>query len=138
MIDDIEDVLRRSLADHADQAPAGVGLAERIVATAGSVVTPRRRSPRWRTWGLPLVAAGAVAAVVTALLATSALHHSAGSGIGDASAGRVAVGSDLPGRERVESEPDGGGIHTCPAEHGTRPVPGRPAGRCRASSRSST
>lgn len=67
--DPVADALRASLAAHAQEAPKGDLLAERIISAAdrqpGRAEQPGRRT--WRTWALPLVAAGAVAAVVGAV-----------------------------------------------------------------------
>ncbi len=78
---DIEKALRASLAEHAKRAPAADALAEQIIAAADH---PRPvhdlhgpRQHRWRAWTLPAIAAGAVAAVVGAVFATSQLHHRA-------------------------------------------------------------
>lgn len=75
---DIEEALRASLAAHARQAPDGAGLIDDIIRTAaGPTPTDIRRARRWGTWTLPLVAAGAVAAVAIALVGVSQGHHSA-------------------------------------------------------------
>lgn len=65
--DDIEARLRASLADQAHRAPDGGPLSEQILASVANA--PRHGQPlaersRWRTWGLPLVAAAAVAAAI--------------------------------------------------------------------------
>jgi hypothetical protein len=78
---DIEAALRASLAAHARQAPAGELLAERIIDDA-LLARPTRdfhrpRGARWRTWTLPLIAAGSVAAIVGAVVGVSHLQHSA-------------------------------------------------------------
>jgi len=76
---DIETALRASLAEHARHAPAADVLAERII--AGAQRQPpereRRRSRQWRTWTLPLIAAGSVAAVAAALVGVTQFHRSA-------------------------------------------------------------
>ncbi len=76
---DIEAALRASLAAHAKAAPAAGTLPERIVAEVDhlSPAQPPRRPRQWRTWTLPLVAAGAVAAVAVALVGVSQFHHDA-------------------------------------------------------------
>jgi photosystem II stability/assembly factor-like uncharacterized protein len=71
--DPVVDALRASLHEHARQTPAADGLAERIIASV-DIRPPARdvhRTPRrgWRTWTLPLVAAGSVAAVVGGAIA---------------------------------------------------------------------
>jgi photosystem II stability/assembly factor-like uncharacterized protein len=67
--DPLTDELRASLAAHARQAPSGDMLAERIIHTAERrPADPRRRRRGWRTWALPLVAAGAVAGIGVAVL----------------------------------------------------------------------
>ncbi|MCL2780752.1 MAG: hypothetical protein FWD74_04575 [Actinomycetia bacterium] len=80
MSDPIERRLRDSLARHAEDAPRGADLAERIIASAqrnGAVgwsgATALRR---WRAWLMPLIAAVSVAAVVGGLFAAGALGDS--------------------------------------------------------------
>jgi photosystem II stability/assembly factor-like uncharacterized protein len=75
--DPVADALRRSLAVHAADAPRSDLLAERIIATAEPSQQPRRSRSRWRTWSLPLVAAGAVAGVVAAVVGIQNYHPSA-------------------------------------------------------------
>ncbi len=76
---DMETRLRTALAEQARRAPDGAGLAERIVAEASarSWATHRPRNRAWRTWSLPLVAAGAVAAVVAAVIGVREYHPAA-------------------------------------------------------------
>jgi photosystem II stability/assembly factor-like uncharacterized protein len=76
---DIEAALRASLAEHARHAPAAGPLAERVLAQVDHLppARERRRSRQWRTWTLPLVAAGSVAAVAAALVGVNQLHHNA-------------------------------------------------------------
>lgn len=70
--------LRSSLARHADEAPSGGLLAERIIHSAPATAPGRgRRFWEWRTWALPLVAAGAVGAVVAAVSAIENYHPTA-------------------------------------------------------------
>lgn len=70
--------LRASLARHADEAPPGGLVAERIIHAATTTAPGRpRRFWGWRTWALPLVAAGAVGAVVAAVSAIQNYHPSA-------------------------------------------------------------
>jgi photosystem II stability/assembly factor-like uncharacterized protein len=68
--DPIKDALRDSLHRHAADAPRGDLLAERIINTAQRAPELDRQRTRrgWRTWTLPLIAAGAVAAVVGAVV----------------------------------------------------------------------
>lgn len=79
--DELEGRLRASLAARAGDAPSGKLLAERIIDEALAVrrmpAVDRPRGSRWRTWTLPLVAAGSVAAIVGALAGVSATRHSA-------------------------------------------------------------
>lgn len=79
MADEFERELRDSLARHAADAPRGDMLAERIIHAAdrSSAESPAGRSRRWRTWALPLVAAGAVAGVVAAIVGIQDYHPSA-------------------------------------------------------------
>lgn len=61
---DLEERLRAELHRRAESAPGGTLLAERIIAAARTQPRPvGRRS--WPTWTLPLLTAGAVAAIVT-------------------------------------------------------------------------
>jgi photosystem II stability/assembly factor-like uncharacterized protein len=73
--DRLPEELRASLQRHAREAPRGDLLAERIIHAADQAnVTPRRG---WRTWSLPVIAAGAVAAVVGAVVGIESYHPSA-------------------------------------------------------------
>jgi photosystem II stability/assembly factor-like uncharacterized protein len=75
---DIERELRDSLAENARRAPAGDGLAERIIAEAqfGHGTRERRTArSRLRTWTLPAVAAACVAAVVASIVIVASLQH---------------------------------------------------------------
>jgi photosystem II stability/assembly factor-like uncharacterized protein len=71
---DIESRLRESLAEHARRAPDGSSLAEQVISTVTPPVRPLRR---WRTWSLPLITAGAVAAVAGAVVGVVHATHSA-------------------------------------------------------------
>ena len=77
--DPLKDALRDSLHRHAADAPRGDLLAERIIHTAqqAPAADRHRRRHGWRTWALPLVAAGAVGAVVTAVLGIENLRTTA-------------------------------------------------------------
>lgn len=78
--DDLEARLRASLADRARQAPDGGPLGEQILTAAESGVVPLRpvrEHPRWRSWGTPLVAAAAVAAIVGGAVGVSHLRTDA-------------------------------------------------------------
>jgi photosystem II stability/assembly factor-like uncharacterized protein len=68
--DPLKEALRDSLHRHAADAPHGDMLAERIINTAQRApeLDPQRTRRGWRTWTLPLIAAGAVAAVVGAVV----------------------------------------------------------------------
>jgi photosystem II stability/assembly factor-like uncharacterized protein len=74
---DFEDRLRASLRRHAAEAPDGDRPAERILREAARPVPSRRRRRGWRTWTLPLAAAGAVAAIAATLVGVNQVHHSA-------------------------------------------------------------
>jgi hypothetical protein len=65
---DIEKRLRESLAAHARAVPSRDELAERIAGRADGSVVPIAAARSWRTWGLPLIAAGAVAAVAATVV----------------------------------------------------------------------
>jgi photosystem II stability/assembly factor-like uncharacterized protein len=65
-MDDIETVLRASLAEHAAEAPAGDVAAERFLTDLSQRGAAARRPPV-RRWLTPLVAAATVAALVVAL-----------------------------------------------------------------------
>jgi hypothetical protein len=77
--DPVADALRASLTEHARQAPSGEMLTERIIYAADrQQPDPGRTSRRgWRTWALPLVAAGAVAGIVAAVVGIESYHPDA-------------------------------------------------------------
>jgi photosystem II stability/assembly factor-like uncharacterized protein len=76
--DPLTDELRASLAAHARQAPSGDRLAERIIHTVErQPADPHRQRRGWRTWTLPLVAAGAVAGIGVAVLSIENLRPDA-------------------------------------------------------------
>jgi len=70
-VNNLETRLRDSLAAHAEDAPDAAALAERIVSANQPVRARWFRSRGWRTWALPIVSAGAVAAVVAAVVAVT-------------------------------------------------------------------
>ncbi|WP_375480787.1 WD40/YVTN/BNR-like repeat-containing protein [uncultured Jatrophihabitans sp.] len=71
-----EEALRVSLERNARNAPRADLLAEQVIRHAAG--SPPRRAPfRWRTWALPVLAAGGVAAVVLGLAATGDLTRQA-------------------------------------------------------------
>ncbi|PZS26452.1 MAG: hypothetical protein DLM58_20695 [Pseudonocardiales bacterium] len=72
---DIEAALRDSLSEHARHAPAAGLLAERIINQAE--LAPPARKRQWRTWTLPLIAAGTVATVAAAMFGITQIRHSA-------------------------------------------------------------
>lgn len=76
---ELEKRLRASLRRHASEAPDGDRLAERILRDAHARPLPSRsrRRREWRTWTLPLAAAGAVAALAATLVGVNQVHHSA-------------------------------------------------------------
>jgi photosystem II stability/assembly factor-like uncharacterized protein len=76
---DIESALRASLTKHAGRAPLGDDLAERIlVAVDRPVAVHTTSGHRWRAWTLPLIASGAVAAAVAAVIVgVSGARHDA-------------------------------------------------------------
>lgn len=75
--DRVTEALRDSLARHAAEAPRGDMLAERIIADAEREAVPRHGFRSWPTWTLPLIAAGAVAAVVAAVVGIENFRPSA-------------------------------------------------------------
>jgi photosystem II stability/assembly factor-like uncharacterized protein len=76
----IEAALRDSLAAHARRGPDPDALTQRILAAVdGPSRLPSPDHPSrgpWRTWGLPLVAAASVAAIVGGVVALSRYHPS--------------------------------------------------------------
>lgn len=84
--DPMAEALRATLRERARQAPSGDLLAERIIHAAdrASAGSPRRRG--WRTWGLPLIAAGAVAAVVGAVVGIESYHSGSRTPVAEGSA----------------------------------------------------
>jgi hypothetical protein len=78
--DEIAARLRASLADQARHAPDGGPLGEQILANVANAPLQRRppaERSRWRSWGLPLVAAAAVAAVIGGAVGISHLSGDA-------------------------------------------------------------
>jgi photosystem II stability/assembly factor-like uncharacterized protein len=77
MTDDHEShaVVQRGMAAQAARAPEGSAVAERIISTADAPQgeAALRRTPRWRGWVLPAVAAGGVALLTGAVLTGSHL-----------------------------------------------------------------
>ena len=65
---DLESRLRATMAERARHAPPGGPLAERIIDEVQAPAPVLRPRHGWRTWSLPLLAAGAVAAVVGAVV----------------------------------------------------------------------
>ncbi len=97
-MNDFESRLRDSLRRHAEQAPDGQQLSERIVrATERREPAPRRRRGEWRTWAFPLAAAGAVATLAAVLVGVSRPHHTASPPATD----RPLIGSASPGPSGV-------------------------------------
>lgn len=76
--DPIADALRATLHQRAQQAPSGDMIAERIIHAADRASAGGTRRRGWKSWGLPLVAAGAVAAVVAAVVGIESYHSGAG------------------------------------------------------------
>jgi hypothetical protein len=74
---DLEERLRDTLVDRARQAPAGAPLADRILTELDASVPVLRPRRGWRTWSLPLLAAAAVAAVVTGVVGLGHVRFSA-------------------------------------------------------------
>jgi hypothetical protein len=79
---DLEAALRASLTERAAHAPAGDGVADRIIAGVDRAPagTARRGWSQWRAWTLPVVAAGSVAAIAAALVGVNQFRHSADHG----------------------------------------------------------
>jgi photosystem II stability/assembly factor-like uncharacterized protein len=76
--DPLTEALRDNLHRHAADAPTGDFLAERIISAAEQEPRADRRPNRgWRTWALPLIAAGAVAAVVGTVVGVASFHTEA-------------------------------------------------------------
>lgn len=65
---DLETRLRATMAERAQHAPPGGPLAERIIDEVQAPAPVLRPRHGWRTWSLPLLTAGAVAAVVAAVV----------------------------------------------------------------------
>ena len=86
--DRVTEALRDSLARHATEAPRGDLLAERIIADTQRETAARRGFRSWPTWTLPLITAGAVAAVVAAVVGIENFRPSA--------SGPVQPGSQVP------------------------------------------
>ena len=76
---DVETALRDMFAERAHRAPSAGPVAARILEDVYARPARERelRTRSWRTWTLPLVAAGAVAAVAAALIGVDQLHSNA-------------------------------------------------------------
>ncbi len=78
---DLEERLRAELRHHAERAPGAAPLAEQIIAAARTQPRPLGRRG-WPTWSMPLLAAGAVAAIVTGVfVGVAQIKHSADPGV---------------------------------------------------------
>jgi hypothetical protein len=113
---DLESRLRTTLAEHADRAPSGRPLAERILAeieTPGVVLRPRRG---FRAWSMPLLAAAAVAAVVASVVGISQVRHTAApvppalSPVLSVPAPPVGTATSTPQPSRTAVRPTGAGV----------------------------
>jgi photosystem II stability/assembly factor-like uncharacterized protein len=96
---EIEDALRASLERNARQAPPGDLVAERTILRAGEPVQHDSRRRPWRTWALPVLAAGAVAAVVLGLAAAGQFtdhDHEAGPDARISSTRSLSASSSVP------------------------------------------
>lgn len=130
--DPLAQQLRASLARHADQAPAGELLAERIIRAAEAPRAAAARHGRgWRTWMLPLVAAAAVAGVVAGLLGIENYHPTATPPAGSPAAGSPLVASPAAGSSRpqhsVPRKPELSPTSSAPVVLPPRSVPAPPA-----------
>jgi photosystem II stability/assembly factor-like uncharacterized protein len=121
----VEQAVRHSLADHARHAPAGHEVADRVLAAVDRTPArdPRRDSSRWRTWAFPLIAAGAVAAVVGAVAGIQQLDKPSAHGTAAASPSvpRVSVSNASPS-VAVSPTTHAPSVHTSPTTTTTAPV----------------
>lgn len=95
-MNDFESRLRASLRRHAQDAPDGDRLAERILRDTSAGTAPSRRRREWRTWTFPLAAAGAVAAIAGALVGVNQVHHHSATPAGPMSTAPSVLASPVP------------------------------------------
>lgn len=79
MPDDFERLVRDTLSEQSQRAPQAESTVDRVLSTTTARQSPAVRPGRsWRTWGVPLIAGGAVAAAVVAVVvAGQASRHRA-------------------------------------------------------------
>jgi photosystem II stability/assembly factor-like uncharacterized protein len=99
--DPLAQQLRDSLERHAAEASAGELLAERIIHAADQRSASSRdtRHPGWRTWALPLIAAGVVAGAVLTVVGVAGVanrHQTTSPPAGPASVSVVPTTSPAP------------------------------------------
>lgn len=85
----IEEKLRETLRAHAAEAPAPDRVERAVLEAVRDARAPRRT--RWQTWSVPIVAAGAVAAIAAALVAVQHYRPSAHRSVPPATSGSTAV-----------------------------------------------
>jgi hypothetical protein len=121
----VEQAVRHSLAEHARQAPAGHDMADRVLAAVDRTPAsdPRRDPSRWRTWAFPLIAAGAVAAVVGAVAGIQQLGKPSAHGTAAASPSvpRVSASNASP-TVAVSPTTHAPSVHSSPTTTTTAPV----------------
>lgn len=105
--DPLKEALRDSLHRHAADAPHGDMLAERIINTAQQPpeLDPHRTRRGWRTWTLPLIAAGAVAGVVGAVVGIENLRPEASHEVVPPGSGGPSVLSSFPATQTQSTPP---------------------------------
>jgi hypothetical protein len=107
MNDHFEDRLRDSLRGHAVQAPDDFPVVQRVLRDVAA--RPPVQSPaRWRAWLVPLVAAGAVAAVAGTVVGVQNFrpsHHAIAPGISNSPTALASTPSEQPPSQSIASTP---------------------------------
>jgi len=101
---DIENALRASLERHAREAPQADLLAERVIRRSLDPRPAASRRREWRTWALPVLASGAVAAVVIGVLASTEFNHQATNGHGTKPGNSISGSASSPSLTQTSSQ----------------------------------
>lgn len=106
MTDDFENRLRDMMRAQSTQAPDDYPVVQRVLHDTARRPATQPHNPKWRTWAVPLVAAGAVAAVAATVVGVENFRPSAHHTVGVGNTGTPTVTSQLP------TQPDLTATHT--------------------------
>lgn len=130
---DLEDILRRSLHEHAQDAPDPGRLAERVLASLEreGATGPDGKHRNWRRWAAPIAAAASVAAVAASVVGVAALghrSHGGGNSAAQRSAPTAAVTTGVTPEHTRVGPPVGNGSMTPRASSAPSVMDGVPRG----------